>query len=245
MRTHSSTHWLITLALLAGSLLTGPVTAASNDDQAEELTTLYRSARGVISKNQAHINNADIGDKGLGGTVVVEKAKVNFESATGAALDMSTNTEAKQAMLDAIVSTMDNAQDLINEQGKGFKGFLPAIFARQVATNFNQSMKGKMKIKLTAPKEYVRNRGNRPDKWESIVIETKFKAADYPKGQPFSETAAYKGKSAYRFILPEYYKESCLACHGGPKGATDITGGKKEGGKLNELGGAISLTIFN
>ena len=53
------------------------------------------------------------------------------------------------------------------------------------------------------------------------------------------------GKQAYRLILPEYYKESCLGCHGGSKGELDITGGKKEGGVLGQLGGAISVTIFN
>jgi len=245
MEKRSVTLWFATLSLLASSLMAGPVAAASNDAYAEELTTLFRSARGVISKNQAHINNPDIGDKGLSGEVVVEKAKANYQSATGAPLDMNTNAEAKTAMLDAIVAVMGNAQELINEQGKAFKGFLPAIFARKVATSFNSNMSGKMRIKLTAPKNYVRNRGNRPDKWENAIIESRFRAADYPTGQPFSETASYKGKPAYRFILPEYYKESCLACHGEPKGATDITGGKMEGGKLNELGGAISLIIFD
>ena len=58
-------------------------------------------------------------------------------------------------------------------------------------------------------------------------------------------TVKKNGKQAYRLILPEYYKQSCLACHGQPKGAIDITGGKKEGGRLGELGGAISVVIFN
>ena len=56
--------------------------------------------------------------------------------------------------------------------------------------------------------------------------------------------AMKKGKQAFRLILPEYYKESCLGCHGGPKGERDITGGKKEGGVLGELGGAISVAIY-
>ncbi len=46
-------------------------------------------------------------------------------------------------------------------------------------------------------------------------------------------------------MVPEYYKQSCLACHGEPKGKRDITGGRKEGGKLGELGGAISVVIFH
>jgi hypothetical protein len=35
-----------------------------------------------------------------------------------------------------------------------------------------------------------------------------------------------------------------LVCHGGPKGEKDITGGKKEGGKPGDLGGAISGAIY-
>jgi len=101
-----------------------------------------------------------------------------------------------------------------------------------------------MKMELTAPKNYVRNRANRPDKWEHNVIESKFRDAAYMKGASFFESVSYKGRDAYRFILPEYYKASCLGCHGEPKGEKDITGGKKEGGKLGELGGAISLVIY-
>ena len=218
--------------------------ALSVDNISEELTSFSRAARNVVSVNQGHINQIDIGDKGLSGEVVVAKALDNYTQATGNVLDIDNLSSAQTAMLDAVSEVMEQNQDLINEQGVGFKGFLPAIFARQLATTFNGKMSGKMKIKLTAPKKYVRNRSNRPDKWEHNIIENMFKQSTYPKGQPFSEISAVKGKSAYRFILPEYYGQSCLACHGGPKGERDISGGKKEGGVLGELGGAISLIIY-
>lgn len=209
-----------------------------------ELTTLFRSARAVISKNQSLINDEAIGDKGLSGSAVVKETLGNYQAATGVALDRAKMTTAQKVMLDAVKTVMGDAQELINEKGKGFKGFLPAIFARQVAREFNSVMSGKMKIKLTAPKKYVRNRANRPDKWEHNVIESYLKRAGYEKGKPYSELTEYKGKPAFRYMLPEYYGPSCLGCHGDPKGELDITGGIKEGGKLNELGGAISLTIF-
>ena len=218
--------------------------ANSKFQTSSELTTLYRAARKVISQNQAHINKPDIGDKGLSGKAVAKTALDNYEKVTGTKLNMGSLTPPQQAMVDAVMSVMDENQDLINEQGVGFKGFLPAIFARQVANKFNANMNGKMTIKLTAPKKYVRNRANRPDKWEHNIIETMFSDASYEKGKAFSEQASVKGKPAFRFILPEYYGPSCLSCHGTPKGDRDITGGKKEGGVLNELGGAISLIIF-
>ncbi|MCI0541386.1 MAG: DUF3365 domain-containing protein [Verrucomicrobiales bacterium] len=140
---------------------------------------------------------------------------------------------------------MTEAQPLINEKGKGFKGFLPAVFARQVGERTSEKLSSKVSIKLTAPKDFLRNRANRPDDWETNVMETKFRSASWEKGKSFAESGAHKGKKGYRLALPEYYGESCLSCHGGPKGERDITGGLKEGGQLNELGGAISVVVYD
>lgn len=218
--------------------------AYSNESISQELTTLYRAARKVISDNQSHINNAELGDKGLSGKAVSAIALENYAKVAGSKLNVNTMTEAQKAMLVAVENVMNENQALINEKGVGFKGFLPAIFARQVADAFTSKMSGKIKIKLTAPKSYVRNRANRPDAWENNIIETLFKQADHPKGKFFAEQSEVKGQAAFRFILPEYYGASCLNCHGEPKGERDITGGKKEGGVLGELGGAISLIIY-
>ena len=76
------------------------------------------------------------------------------------------------------------------------------------------------------------------------MITDKFEKADWPKGQSFSEAATVDGRPAFRLIVPEYYKPSCLSCHGSPKGETDITGYPKEGGKEGDLGAAISVTLF-
>ena len=52
------------VALLAG---VGSMATTSSEDEeiALSLATLLRSARAVISDKQAHINNPEIGDKGL------------------------------------------------------------------------------------------------------------------------------------------------------------------------------------
>ena len=240
--------WMI----LAVALLIGTSNVAWTQENDEEiavsLATLLRSARAVISDKQKHINNPEVGDKGLSADVVVGIAKKNYKKATGADIDSidpaSLHGQLVAAELKAVSDVMDEAQSTINQKGVGLKGFLPAIFARLVTQNFRSSVGDKATIKLTAPKDYVRNRANRPDKWEQNVIETMFRSPDHPNGQPFAETTNVKGKQAFRLILPEYYKESCLACHGQPKGERDITGGKKEGGKLGELGGAISVVVF-
>lgn len=236
--------------VLMAALLTTvsmPAFADENEDIAKEMATVFRSARAVITKNQAHINDPAIGDKGLSPDAVIAAAKENYKTATGHDLTIDPATKAGeylQAELDAIAAVMKEAQPLINEQGKGFKGFLPAVFAGQVAAKTSEALKGKAELKLTAPKEFVRNRANRPDEWEENVIENKFKTPAWTKDAGFSEATQKDGKNVFRFILPEYYVEGCLACHGEPKGELDITGGAKEGAKLGDLGGAISVTLY-
>ncbi len=238
--------------LLMSFCFTGQALALSDGDKVAigtEVTIIYRAARGVVAKSQRLINDASKGDKGLSADVVIAKMKENYKKETGNNFKMadseSLKGQAQTALLDSISSVMNHAQALINEKGKGLKGFLPAIFAKQMGDGFNKNMEGKAYIKLTAPKNYVRNRANRPDKWEANVVETKFKDTGYEKNKVFTENAKHKGKDAFRLILPEYYKEACLNCHGDPKGTKDITGGKKEGGKLGELGGAISFVIYD
>jgi hypothetical protein len=248
---HFST--ILSIILLLSFVLPGIALAALSDDDKKgiglEVTKIYRAARGVIAKNQKLINDASKGDKGLSGDAVIAGAKANYKKASGSDLVMADASTPKgqmqTAMINAVKQVMDQAQGLINEKGKGFKGFLPAIFAKQVADQFNKLTSGKAYIKLTAPKSYVRNRANRPDKWEHGVIEKQFKSAGYPKDKVHTANAKHKGKDAFRLILPEYYKKACLNCHGEPKGSKDITGGKKEGGKLGELGGAISFALYN
>lgn len=255
MKNKKSGPWILISGIIFGMslLLPGNGNAALTDDDKMkiglEMTKIFRAARGVIAENQGLINDTNKGDKGLSADVVLAKAKEKYRKASGNVLSAGDHStfkgKAQRAMMDAIREVMNNAQVLINEKGKGLKGFLPAIFAKQVADSFNKFMAGKAYIKLTAPKNYVRNRSNRPDKWEDNVIETMFKKPEYEKDTVFAEKAKHKGKSAYRLILPEYYKKACLKCHGEPKGDRDITGGKKEGGKLGELGGAISFVIYN
>ncbi len=242
----------LTIFILSLLIIAPAQAALSQDDKVAigtEITTIYRAARGVIAKSQKLINDATKGDKGLSADVVITKTKENYKKATGNDFKMAAagtlKAETQTALLNSIKEVMHNAQPLINEKGKGLKGFLPAIFAKQMGDGFNKNISGKAHIKLTAPKSYVRNRANRPDKWEADIIENKFKKPSYEKNKVFVADAKHKGKPAFRLILPEYYKEACLNCHGDPKGSRDITGGKKEGGKLGELGGAISFVIYN
>ena len=76
------------------------------------------------------------------------------------------------------------------------------------------------------------------------MIESLFKSDKWERGELFAEHAPAKRGSAFRVMVPEYYGEACLACHGAPKGEVDVTGYPREGGKAGELGGSISITLY-
>jgi len=246
---------LVALAILAvGAVIlaptVAPLAAATDDDTAVamRLADLLRSARTVISRNQDVINNPDIGDKGLTGEKVLAEAIALYKEKTGedlATLDTSTpDGQLLRAQMDAILTVMAENQSTINAEGVGFKGFIPAVFARLVNETFAQNIGDRAEVKVTAPENLVRNRKARPDNWEVSVIENEFLKPDWPKGQPFSEVVDVEGKPAFRILVPEYYVPSCLACHGEPAGEVDVTGYPKEGGKEGDLGAAISITLF-
>ena len=215
----------------------------------QDLAEMLRDARTVISNNQDLINNPEIGDKHLTGQVVLERAVKSYEKATGSdpekADPNSRQGRLLRAMMAAIVAATDDNQATINEKGTAFKGFIPAVFGRLVSEEFNQRANGEAVVKVTAPPELVRNRKARPDAWEANVIKTKLLAPGWPKGQSYSAVVDVEGRPAFRIMVPEYYAASCLVCHGSPKGEMDLTGYPKEGGKLGDLGAAISITLFH
>lgn len=226
----------------------GGLAADGDIETAMSVAKLLQSARAVIAANQAKINDPAVGNKGLTADVVEKTAIENFIKAGGA--DPRTgdkNTRSGRLtgeLLRAVRDVMDENQATINKQGVGFKGFIPAVFGRLVSERFNELVGKEAELKVTAPPELVRNRKARPDPWEAEMIRTKLTVASWKKGDPFSSEAPRNNRPATRVLVPEYYSEGCLACHGEPKGKMDLTGYPMEGGKLGDLGGVISIALF-
>jgi hypothetical protein len=238
------------LGVLAGALVQGTSQADDGDDQmvAERLAEFLRSARTVISGYQAVINDPTTGDKGLTGDRILAEATAIYVEKTGEK-PLATDPQSREgrllrAQMDAISTVMAENQGTINAPDVGFKGFIPAIFARLVNERFQEKVGSEARVKVTAPEELVRNRAARPDDWERAILNEKFASPDWPKEQSLSEVVVVEGRPAFRLIVPEYYRASCLSCHGGPKGEMDITGYPKEGGEEGDLGAAISVTLF-
>ncbi|HEX5079677.1 MAG TPA: DUF3365 domain-containing protein [Geminicoccaceae bacterium] len=236
------------VAVLALGVTNGGLAATDDEQVALSLANLLQSARAVIAAYQDVINDPSDTDKGLTGEVVLEEAIEQFQQDHGldprAVAPDSRMGRLFQAQMAAIKEVVDEQQGTINRPGLAFKGFVPAVFGRLVNERFKEKVGDQAQIKVTAPAELVRNRGARPDAWETEHIEAELLDPGWPKGQVFSGVTQQNGREAFRLLMPEYYTAGCLSCHGEPKGEMDITGYPREGGKLDDLGGVISVTLF-
>lgn len=234
--------WRIGMGILGGVLVLGSHAYAANEaETAEYLIKLVKAGRVVVSENQALINDATKGDKGFTPEVFGKKTAQSFLEKTKIDLNKPPTNELTRllhALLESGKEVVADAQIVINRPGLGFKGFLPAVWNRRTGEIFQE----KTGIRLKLTNEDYRNPKNKPDEFEMEVLKL-FADPNYPKGKEYSRVTTVSGKSALRFMSPEYASKACLSCHGEPKGERDITGGKKEGWKEGGLAGAISLVI--
>lgn len=209
--------------------------AAEEAKTAELIVKILKSGRAVVSDNQALINDATKGDKGFTGAAFEAKWKDKYKEINKG--DMP-SVKVAADLVAAGKQVVDEAQPLINKQGMGFKGFLPALWGRKTGEKFGKATG----IGLKQTSEHYRFAGNKPDEYEAEVLK-QFSASSYPKGKEIVKTVSMGGKQTLRYMSPEYAAKSCLTCHGEPQGEKDITGGKKEGYKEGDLAGAISVSI--
>jgi hypothetical protein len=189
----------------------------TNHAIALRLIKLLTAASKVIADHQALINKPAT-DKAFTADKVINETLSNYIETTGHLLtDLDKNSAEGmilQAELDAISEVIDNVQPLINDPNVGDKSFPPAVFIYQVAQSFNKKVKNLAYLKFTAPEELIKLKSNLPDKWEELVIKSKFQSPTWQKGEQVSEVAELNGKKAFRLMIPEYYDASCLqACH--------------------------------
>lgn len=214
---------------------------------ARNLASMLQSARTVISLHQDDINDPAGGDKGITGDVILAEVLTRFTAETGVdpmALDTASyEGRLLKAQMESIVEVMDANQATINAKGIGFKGLIPATFARLINEAFGRRAGEEASVKVTAPPELVRNRQSRPDAWEEEAIRDYLRDPSWPRGQVHSGIDETLGKVRVRIMVPEYYAQSCMSCHGGPKGEIDMTGYPKEGAAEDDLGGVISIRL--
>lgn len=240
---------LVLVALFIGAGIT-PAPAFANPDTIETgrlLAILLDAGRVTVGANQALINDPTKGDKGFTPEVFEKQLTEKFKERSG--VDLANLKDAKvpemaKKLLPQLVESgktvvADN-QPVINKQGVGFKGFIPATFGTQAASKF--SSKAGVYLKQTTHDGLLRNPKNKADDFEAAVLK-KFADPSYPHAGDKIISEAVDGGKTLRVMLPLFYGKGCLTCHGDPKGEKDISGYAKEGAKEGDLGGAISVKL--
>ncbi|MBT7590673.1 MAG: DUF3365 domain-containing protein [Candidatus Scalindua sp.] len=217
------------------------------ETQSNLIARLLVSCRAVIAQNQNLFNNAGKGDKGFAAEVYINKVKDHYKNATGIEVsesDASSADSVKKTLGTLLVSAkdiIDESQDVLNTKGKGFKNIIPVVVGRRASYKYSRDMGYGYYLKQTSMK--FRNPSNHPDPFEVKVL-IMFEGSNHQKGKGIGEVIAFAdGSKIYRYMLPVYIEPQCLVCHGDPKGEKDMAGKIKEGYKLGELRGAISVVI--
>jgi hypothetical protein len=207
------------------------------------LAVLLDSGRNVINEHQVLFDDQGQTEKDFTADQFERQLLEVFRSRSGIDLqDLDAAripAEAKKLLKELVFlskQVVAEAQAEVIRPGGGHKELIPAIFGVRVAARFTERTHVRLKQTALAP----RNPLNAPDAVERTALEA-FADSSYPLEKVISEVTA-KSKSL-RLMFPLYTTRKCLECHGDPKGEVDRTGYAREGLRLGQNAGAISVVI--
>jgi len=212
------------------------------EQTARLLAILLDSGRSVINENQGLFDDPAKAEKGFTPEVFERQLARMFLDRSGldlAELDSANiPSSAKKWLKDLLAvskQVVKDAQPEINQPATQSK-LIPAVFGSRVAGRFTERTGVRLKQTALAP----RNPANAPDPVERSALEM-FAAPDYPREKTISEATTKTGM--LRLMYPLYMTRQCLDCHGEPKGTRDKMGYVREGLRLGQNAGAISVVI--
>jgi hypothetical protein len=225
------------------------VAAQSREDAetvARLLAVLFDAGRVVVDRNEGLIDDPHKGPKGFTPEVFEQQIKDEFQRRTG--IDLShlraahvppLAKELLPMFLQASKDVVADAQLVINQRGIGYKNFIPATFGSRTAARF--STRSHVQLKQTTL--HPRNPKNTPDAYETEVLKRWSDARGTSDETPTTQIETTQEGTLLRVLTPMMYQPHCLACHGEPAGALDVSGFPKEGARAGDLAGAITITI--
>ncbi|MBR5474940.1 MAG: DUF3365 domain-containing protein, partial [Lachnospiraceae bacterium] len=140
----------------------------------------------------------------------------------------------------AVWQFMTVNQELINTTWDGnyeFKGLHCAVVGKSVSAIFS---KGNDLMTLHYTNLQTRNFIDAPDSFEKRALRA---MKLNPGVWEYYEVVEESGQQVFRYLSSLTVTESCLECHGEPAGEIDKTGYAKEGWKVGDMGGAISMKL--
>ena len=207
------------------------------------LAILFDSGRNVINEQQVLLVDHEQLEKGFSPDMFERQLTDVFYSRSGTDLrdlEAARIPARTKKLLKALVlvstQVVEQVQRDVTRRGGDFKDFIPAIFGARVATRFMERTHVRIKQTALTP----RNPLNAPDAVERTALEV-FADPSYPREKVISEVTAQS--QSLRLMFPLYTTRKCLDCHGDPKGEPDSTGYPREGLRLGQNAGAISVVI--
>lgn len=142
--------------------------------------------------------------------------------------------------MDAVWSFMSANQDQLEKiaytESGSYKGLHCAIVGRSIGMLFSQQTNYTTRFVNFSP----RNPSDWPDDFEKRALEAFL--AD-PSVKEYYEFTTFNNMEVFRYSAPMNIEQNCLECHGEPVGEVDVTGFPKEGWRIGDVGGAISIVI--
>lgn len=140
------------------------------------------------------------------------------------------------AMWQFMASNQDRLEQISYTKDGVYQGLHCAIVGRSIGQLFTSQSNYTTRFVNFNP----RNQADQPDDFEAAAL-VAFDSGE--RRTDYYGVTDYKGKEVFRYVSPMRIEENCLDCHGEPAGEVDVTGYAKEGWKLGDVGGAISIIM--
>jgi signal transduction histidine kinase len=139
------------------------------------------------------------------------------------------------AVWEFMASNQDRLEQISYTEDGVYQGLHCAIVGRSIGALFSSQSTYVTHFVNFNP----RNQADQPDEFESAALE----AFNSGTAKEYYAITDFNGKEVFRYLAPMRIEENCLDCHGEPKGEIDVTGYAKEGWKIGDVGGAISIVM--
>lgn len=153
--------------------------------------------------------------------------------------ELAEKAKVMAAEMDAVWEFITINQERINYTSDGtyeFKGLYCSLAGKSIGELFSKDQDYQFHYTNLEP----RNSQDEPDEFEREALERLTEDRTISSVYRFDD---YEGKQVFRYVAPLSVLDGCLACHGEPYGELDVTGYPKEGWKLGDIGGAISIIV--
>lgn len=141
--------------------------------------------------------------------------------------------------MSAVWDYIDDSQGAINYNSDGsydFKGIYCSMAGKAIAQRFTNASNNYV---VRYVRESPRTATDEPDRFEQTAL-NHFTVGG---SSEYYEMTEYEGRSVFRYASVLPIKRNCLGCHGEPAGVPDETGFLREGMKLGDVAGAVSIII--